>query len=274
MSSDPAFPKAATLVALIFALVAGAATAQTYITPATPGWSFATETPTGSGAFVVGPAGAPSGSPGSLQLTVGNPGGELFYTQQYAGLRLDQMAGLRYSTFVVSSAIPETANLQFDFDNDLTSPTATYGGRAVFSPQLIAGAVQVGAWQTWNPLAQRAWWGSGTPGTRPLNQVCTQAAPCTFAEMLAAFPNGGVLADLGAGAFGFKVGNSSSAAVVSVDGFTLGTGGLAGPVTQFKFAPFAPPPLVPVPAVAPGMLALLAAMLGWLAMLALGRRQR
>ena len=59
-------------------------------------------------------------------------------------------------------------------------------------------------------MTQKAWWGSGTPGTRPLNLVCTQAAPCTFAQILAAFPNGGVLADLFPGFFGFKLGNGGT----------------------------------------------------------------
>jgi hypothetical protein len=33
---------------------------------------------------------------------------------------------------VVSSALPVTATMQFDFDSDLTTATPSYGGRAVF----------------------------------------------------------------------------------------------------------------------------------------------
>jgi hypothetical protein len=183
-------------------------------------------------------------------LTVGNPGGELLFTQQYAGTRLSDVAGLSYSTYVVSSALPVTATMQFDFDNDLTSPTASYGGRAVFDPALLGAVVTPGVWQTWDPMTQKAWWGSGTPGTRPLNMVCTQAAPCTFAQILAAFPNGGVLSDLFAGAFGFKLGNGGGPSQVSVDSFTVGTAGLSGPVKRFDFAPAAPPPPLPVVATA------------------------
>lgn len=112
-----------------------------------------------------------------------------------------------------------------------------YQGRAVFAPSLIPGAVTVGAWQTWNPMTQRAWWGTSGSNVRLLSTVCTQAAPCTFAEMLAAFPNSSILSP---GAFGFKVGNSNSAAVVSVDSFTIGTTGAAGPTTRFNFALAAP----------------------------------
>ena len=90
-------------------VTASSAAGQTYITPATAGWAFATETPTGSGVFVTGPGTPPLGSPGSIQLTVGNPGGELFATQQFAGTLLSRITGLRYDTYVVSSSIPEAA---------------------------------------------------------------------------------------------------------------------------------------------------------------------
>jgi hypothetical protein len=261
--------------ALLVATAAPGVAAQVYITPSTPGWAFVEETPTGSGAFVSGPGAPPSGSPGSLQLSVGNPGAELFYTQQYAGLALSQLGGLKYSTYVVSSALPVTATLQFDFDNDLTAPTVTYGGRAVFDPSRLIGAVTPGVWQVWDPMTQRAWWGSGTPGTRPLNSLCTQASPCTLAQIITAFPNGGVLLDLFAGAFGFKLGNGGGPSQVSIDSFTIGTAGPAGPVTQYNFAPAAPPPPAPVtvPTLADSTTALLAALLAMAACIAL-RRQR
>lgn len=229
--------------------VAGGVCAQTtpaYITPSTASWAFVTETATGSGAFVNGPGTPPSGSPGSAQITVNNPGGEYLYTQQYVGTRLDQIAGLSYNTYVVSSGIPETANLQFDFDPGQMPAPAGYQGRAVFVPATISGAVQVGVWQTWNPMTQRAWVGTGNPAARVLAAACTLASPCTWSQILATFPNAKMLA---AGSFGFKVGNSLSAAVVSVDSFSIGTAGVAGVVNVFNFAiaaPVPPPPSVPV----------------------------
>jgi hypothetical protein len=224
-------------VALGFATQAAFALAQTYITQ--PAWNFAQETVTGYGTFVNGPGTPPSGSTGSVQLTVFAPGGELFYTQQFAGTLLSQVTGLAYNTYVVSSAIPETANLQFDFDPGLSPPTTGYQGRAVFSPSLIkpTNPVQVGAWQTWNPMTARAWWGSGS-SPRVLAALCTQSAPCTWAEILTAFPNAKVLA--APSAFGFKLGNSNSAAQVSIDSFSMGTTGTSGPVVQYIFA-LAPP---------------------------------
>jgi hypothetical protein len=247
------------------------AVAQTYITPSTPGWTFSEETPVASGGFVSGPGTPPSGSTGSYQLTVQQPGGGLFYTQQYAGTRLDHLAGLKYSTYVVSSALPVTATMQFDFDNDMAVVAGSYGGRAVFDPGLLGAVIVPGTWQTWDPMTQKAWWGSGTPGTRPLNLVCTQAAPCTFAQILAAFPNGGVLSDQFAGFFGFKLGNGGGPSQVSVDSFSIGTAGPAGPVTQYNFAPGlpGPPPLSNIPTLGDAgmvMLAMFAALSGLMAL--------
>ena len=263
---------AVALLALLGAATALPAAAQTYITPSTPGWTFLTETATGSGAFVTGPGTPPSGSPGSIQLTVGNPGGELFYTQQFAGTPIASLAGLKYNTYVVSSALPVTATLQFDFDSDLTTVAVGYGGRAVFDPSLL-GTVTAGTWQAWDPMTQKAWWGSGVPATRPLNTVCTQASPCTLAQIVTAFPNGGILTDQFPGFFGFKLGNGGGPSQVSIDSFSIGTSGSAGPVTTFNFALAAPPVAsVAVPVLDAGKVWLLAALLGLSAFAALRRR--
>lgn len=200
-------------------------------------WNFLEETPTGVGMFVTGPGVPPSGSVGSAQLAVAAPGGELFSTPQFAGTPLDQVVGLSYNSYVVSSTLPETATLQFDFDPGQTS--SGYQGRAVFSPSLLSPtAVQVGVWQTWNPMTQRAWYGTGNPANRVLAAVCSQAVPCTWSEILAWFSNAKILPDQGK--FGFKLGNSNSAGVVSVDSFSMGTAGVGGPVTQYIFTPVAP----------------------------------
>ena len=261
------------MLALLSAAVAASPMAQTYITPSTPGWAFVEEAPTGAGAFINGPGTPPSGSPGSVQLTVGNPGGELFYTQQFAGTKLSNLAGLKYSTYVVSSALPVTATMAFDFDNDLATVAAGYGGRAVFDPALLGAVITPGVWQTWDPMTQKAWWGSGVPGTRPLNSVCTQAAPCTFTQIVTAFPNGGILIDQFPGFFGFKLGNGGGPSQVSIDSFTIGTAGPTGPVTKFNFALAAPPPAsIPVPALDNGHLLLLAVLSAFIGLGVLRRR--
>jgi hypothetical protein len=262
--------------AIVAGVLAGPAIAfgQTYITPSTPGWSFSEETPIATGAFVIGPGAPPSGSPGSFQIDVQQPGGGLVYTQQYAGTPLTQMAGLKYDTFIVSSVAPVTITMQFDFDDDLTVATTSYGGRAVFDPALVGSpALVVGAWQTWDPMTQKGWWGSGTPGTRPLNMHCTQASPCTLAQMIGFFPNGGVLSDLFPGFFGFKLGSGGGPSLASVDSFSIGTDGADGPVSTFNFALRAPAPVaVPVPALGKLSLLLLAVFGGLAGCVALRQR--
>ena len=256
--------------ALAFITMTGStsAGAQVYITPSTPAWAFFEETPTGSGTFINGPPGGPAGSTGSIQLTVAAPGGELFATGNFSGIAVNQLSGITYDTYVVSSALPETANLQFDFDPGvpLVPPFTGYQGRAVFTPALLGpSAVTVGAWQTWDPMAQKGWWGSGSPATRLLASKCSQVAPCTLSDILGNFPNSKLLAG---GIFGFKVGNSNSAAVVSVDGFKMGTTG-TGPVVQYRFA-LALPAATAVPATNSATLtalSLLAACAGGLALL-------
>lgn len=265
----PSRVMARTALALLAIACCGITTAQVTITPSTPGWGFVTETPTGSGVFINGPAGGPAGSTGSIQITVGAPGGELFATGSYAGIRVDQLAGITYSTYVFSSGIPETANLQFDFDPGVVPPPAGYQGRAVFTPALLTPSpVTVGSWQSWNPMTQRAWWGSGSAATRVLAAKCPQSAPCTLAEILGFFPNSTLLVG---GIFGFKVGNSNNAGVVSVDGFTLGTTGASGPVIQYRFA-LAAPAAQAVPTLNPGLLPLLAALVAAAGALVLRRR--
>jgi len=259
-------------LAVFGATFSAVASAQTYITPSTPGWSFYEETPTGSGTFVNGPSGGPAGSTGSIRLTVAAPGGELFATGSFAGIRVDQLAGITYGTYVVSSAIPETANLQFDFDPGvpLVPPFTGYQGRAVFSPaQIVPSPVVLGNWQTWNPMTQRGWWGSGSPTTRMLASKCSLAFPCTLSEILGYFPNSTLLTG---GIFGFKVGNSNSAAVVSVDGFSMGTTGSGGPVVQYRFA-LAAPIVTPVPTAGPVTLAVISLMLAFSTAFAILRRR-
>src|SRR4029453_12997514 len=173
----------------------GGAAYTIVVTPTTPDWLFVTESGTGAGAFVTGPATPPAGT-GSVELqAVTANGGELFYPQQFAGMRLDTVKGLQFSTFITAGAFD--AALDFDVDADLTSPTAVYEGRLVFVPGLIPGAVVPGVWQTWDAYTQKAWYATGSP----INATCTQAAPCTLTDILTAYPNAGGFAKFFPGHF-------------------------------------------------------------------------
>jgi len=89
-------------------------------------------TPTGSGTFVHVPPGGPAGGTGSIQLIVGAPDGELFATTVFGGIRVDRLTGITNGTYMLASAIPETANLQFDFDTGPARDCSTVRFRTDF----------------------------------------------------------------------------------------------------------------------------------------------
>jgi parallel beta-helix repeat protein len=160
------------------------------------GWVFFDDNPgtgTGSGGFEPGPATPPLGT-GSAFLTVDSQGRYAVATAAYAGTRMDDLAGLLYSSYQNNNSNTVVAiSLQFDIDYDLNDTTTNYQGRLVFEPYLT-GTVQQNVWQNWNPRAGN-WYGTRT--TVPVNNVnvaqpCQPATPCTYQQVLALFPNAGV----------------------------------------------------------------------------------
>jgi hypothetical protein len=160
---------------------------------ASRGFAFVQETPTGSGAFVSGPNGADGA--GSARLTVDATGGEALVNGLYAGTRFDGFNFLSYKTYQPEPS-PHAVTLQFDADYDSTDSSAAFQGRAVFEPsQSGQGAVTDEIWQTWNPLtAPSGWWQTGDAivGGVNVGRACTQASPCSFAELLDAYPDAAV----------------------------------------------------------------------------------
>ncbi|MDM7923976.1 MAG: right-handed parallel beta-helix repeat-containing protein, partial [Pyrinomonadaceae bacterium] len=184
--------------------------------PSADGWAFFTEIANGSGAFVGGPPTPPLGI-GSANLTVDATGRQIIGTANYAGTRLDDITHLRYRSHQVSANPAVAPSLQFDMDYDTTDGNTAWQGRLVYEPYM-SGTVQQNTWQTWDPLAGM-WWSTGAPG----NATCPQADPCTWAEVLAAFPNAGIRPPSVNGAVIFKAGGPVGSPLVShVDGFEIG----------------------------------------------------
>ena len=121
----------------------------------------------------------------------------------FRGTRLDRVTELRYSTFRESSDIAGrlAVMLQLNVDYDLTDSYAAYEGRIVFEPaQARDGAVPQNTWQRWDTRAG-SWWGTKTVVRRggvETQNVCTPAAPCTWAKLVTAYPNIGIHATNGA----------------------------------------------------------------------------
>lgn len=209
------------------------------------GFAFVQETATGSGSFVTGPNGADGA--GSAQLTVNSSGGEALATGLYAGTRLDQLGFLSYKTYTKDTT-NHAVTLQMDADYDATDANTSYQGRVVFEPSEAA-SITSEVWQTWNPLtASTGWWqtGNAVVGGVNVGQTCTQASPCSFSQLLTAYPDlairpitGQTLGNPIGGGIWLKVGGGWSPGFTgNVDSLTIAltTGGVNGTAT-YDFEP-------------------------------------
>ena len=193
---------AATAIIAVFAVAATASAATTVVHPGDmQGWGFLQETATGTGTMVAGPGIPPMGN-GSANLIVDSTGGIVLAKADYAGLPLTNIDALQYSTYRAVGSSALAIALQFNFDGDVTDANNAFQGRIVYEPYHTQ-TVNTGVWQTWDALDDAAgtatgnWWGSSNANST-LDDTCPQANPCTWAEVLAAFPNGGVHNTLGA----------------------------------------------------------------------------
>ncbi|HET8526437.1 MAG TPA: PxKF domain-containing protein [Actinomycetota bacterium] len=195
------------------------------------GWAFFNESgASGSGGFQPGPGTAPVGD-GSVRLTVGDAAsGHGIGVAGYGGTRLDDITRLEYRTYRSSFDAGNNLAIAFQFpvDADLTDGNTGWQGRLVFEPyQGAGGAVLEDTWQHWDMLTGK-WWATGAP----VNGACPQAAPCSWAALLAQFPDAGVHP-----AFGgilLKAGSGWASFEGNVDRLTLGVDGTE---TVFDFEP-------------------------------------
>lgn len=192
-------------------------------------WNDKNDSFTGSpGEFTTGPATPPMGS-GSVRLGpltddgTTAAGHSVIATNEFFGVKLSNITTLSYSTYQSGP----TLAIAMQFDVRYRTTDASYGGRLVYEPYQN-GAVAVGSgWQPWSPLAGR-WWASKTSaaGTGGAQVValpagnCGQSTPCTWAEILAAFPDAVI-----AGRFLFKAGSNWNGFDGNVDGVTVGVNG-------------------------------------------------
>jgi len=147
--------------------------------------------------MVAGQAGQALGS-GTAELAVAASNeGKALVLPDYAGTRFDAINTLKYSTYrqSVDAGSNLAIALQFNVDFDLTDGSGGYQGRLVFEPyQGIGGNVPDSTWQEWDALAG-FWWGTrATVSKGGVNtpNPCVQATPCTWAQLLALFPDLGV----------------------------------------------------------------------------------
>ena len=195
-------------------------------------WDDSTDSPTGTATMVTGPATPPIRT-GSARFLL-NPSiadkQNLLLPTVYGGTRLDSITNLRYSTYrsSVDGGNNLAVTLAFDMDYDLTDAATPFSGRLVFEPyETFPGGVPQNTWQAWSPLAGK-WYASRAP----YNALCSQAVPCTWAQVLANWPNAGI-GTVFSGVY-LRAGSPWGAFDGNVDGLTIGVNGVN---TTYDFEP-------------------------------------
>jgi subtilase family protein len=195
--------------------------------------------------MVIGPSTPGLGS-GSAELAVNATSeGKALILPGYGGTRLDKLTALQYATYrqTADAGNNLAIALQLNVDYDLTDNATGYQGRLVFEPyQGSGGGVSQGTWQTWDAKTGK-WWGTRaavTKGGVSVANPCVQASPCTWTQLLAAFPDAGIHATYGAVVL--KAGSGWSSFRGNVDYLSIGVDG----VTSTYDFELALPPSVPV----------------------------
>jgi hypothetical protein len=186
------------------------------------GWFGANEGPGGSlgnTTLVLGPNPTPMGQ-GSAALEVDSAGMATLGTNGFAGTRLDAITDMDYWAYVVGGTTNQFGP-QFDVDYDSTDVDSSYQGRLVFVPNDNPPADQ---WRHLNALTDGMWYATQDPG----DTVCSQAQPCAWSQVVAAFPNAAVRNDsIQHGEFLFGYGGPiAGGALGYVDDLTVGIGGV------------------------------------------------
>jgi len=181
-----------------------------------------------------GPLTAPSGA-GSAQISV--PGANdrnILALAAYQGVSLSSITRLEYST-LRQSADPGNLlalALQFNVDYDPNDAITGWQSRIVFEPYFGGGSGNIpqSTWQTWDALAgspSGRWWG-------PSSVRCPQANPCSWAQLLAAYPNIRVHPTLGAVLIKAGGGGTWPGFSGNVDNLIIG---VSGSETTYDFEP-------------------------------------
>lgn len=189
----------------------------------TASWWHAQETATGTGAYALTPVAPPLGS-GAFQMDINTSGGYYLGAPLYSNTRLTDITELSYSTYrtSVDAGNNLAIALQLNVDYDVNDATTTWQGRLVYEPYNtpgIGGTIIQDTWNNWDTLTGR-WWMTGNAIVSNVNvgKACTQWTPCTWWDLLLAYPNAAI-----SSAVGFKAGSNWGAAGFSgfVDNFTI-----------------------------------------------------
>ena len=189
-------------------------------------WGFKTEDLSpGSGQYVAGPGTPPAGI-GSAELSIPDQGRIGLATQLYNNTYLRDITRLEYSSYR-STADPNnilSIALQIGIDYDLDDNDTSWQGRLVYEPYKQGYSVPQNTWQSWDAL-QGKWWATQPPN----NTLCTRDNPCTLSELVAQYPNAGIV-----GALFFKAGGKWPEFRGNVDQFIIGVQGQGEVLYDFE----------------------------------------
>ncbi len=182
------------IVSVLFIALPAQAQTTIVVYPGDMGtWGWLEEVSTGTGEMVAGPATPPAGA-GSAHLVVDDTGRMILGTTDFPGTPFASITSLSYGNYRAAPSDGILANtFQFNVDYDLSDGDTSWQGRLVFEPYQTGAPVPGGTWQTWDAMTDGAgWWATAAPG----DTACPQSSTCTWAEVLAAFPNAGIHASI------------------------------------------------------------------------------
>lgn len=212
-------------------VVSAAAASPTVVKPSSMnGWAIIDDNGHGGGqgALVAGPDLPPAGNGSAqLQLTAANAGWVFSGATEFAGTRLADITSLSYNTFrdSVDAGNNLAIALALNIDYDLTDASTGWQGRLVYEPyETVGGGVPQSTWQQWDTTSGK-WWQSGNATVAGINvgMTCTQATPCTWAQIKTLFPNAGIHATFGA--LSLKAGSNWNGFEGNADALTIGVNG-------------------------------------------------
>lgn len=212
-------------------------TRQAENTPPTNNWVLYTRA-LGLGDFVVGPAAPPLGV-GSFRTQTPATGDKVFlFNYDHVGTVLADITGISYSTYKTATATSPAfpaLNVQIDIDGGALG--AGEFRTFVWEPYQQPGFVNsTGVWESRDAYNGGAgkWWsttggaaGVATGGARG----CGQGSPCTWTDLLAAFPGASIV-----GGFGINQGSGNPGIDGSTDALSIAYGGNS---VTYDFEPYA-----------------------------------
>lgn len=191
-------------------------------TPPTDNWVLYTRagTPPTAGIFRTGPGNPPLGI-GSFDMTLVLASEKVWlFNYDHIGTSLTSISAISYATYKnPGSSFPfPSINIQIDV-NGGTLNTGDFR-TLVFEPYFQPGFVDAtGVWETRDAINGGAavWWATGSNPLFP--NPCPQGDPCTWSEILAAFPGATIV-----GGFGVNAGSGNAGLDGAVDALSIAYG--------------------------------------------------